>query len=112
MSSSKAITSSASSQSWLQTASTAARSERRTSSPSSCNDAHSWSSSSWKVMRRGLAEPPSDIVLGPAVAGLREDRRRPVVLDQDAVAAAAVRAHFHAEERGHVGDARSLLHVV
>src|SRR6188472_1918807 len=112
MSSSKAITSSASSASWPQAASTAARSDLSTSSPSLFSQVPSCSSSSWKVIRNDLAEASGDIVLRPPVRRVGEDPGGAVVLDQHAVAAGAVLAHLDAEERGHVGHPRRLLHVV
>ena len=61
--------------------------------------------------RRLSSEPPGDVALGALVGGLGEDLLGRVVLDEDAVAA-AVLLDLEAEERGHLGDARGLLHVV
>src|SRR4029450_7069916 len=60
---------------------------------------------------RPSSEPTGHVVLAALVARLREDLRPLVVLDEDA-SAVAVGPDLHREERGHVGDARGLLHVV
>src|SRR6266516_4649727 len=67
-----------------------------------------------KVARlwRQLAEAAGDVVLGALVRGPCEDRGVLVVVDEDAAALVAVLADLDAEERGHVCDARRLLHVV
>src|SRR5436189_1457096 len=59
---------------------------------------------------RRLTEPSGDVALRPLIGRLREDLRRLVVLDEDAVAAAL--GALEREEGGHVGDSRGLLHVV
>src|SRR4051794_17850821 len=61
--------------------------------------------------KRASAEASRDVALRPLVGRLREDLLRRVVLDEHAVAAAVV-FDLEAEERGHLGDARGLLHVV
>src|SRR6266516_1601383 len=109
-SSSNAITSSVSSRSRCERAFIAPRSARRTSEPSSSRLASSWSSSSWNVMRTFSAKTARHVVLRPLVGRGGEDPRRLVVLHQHAGAAAFV--DLEAEERGAVGDARGLLHVV
>ena len=67
------------------------------------------SSSSWKDDSQ--PKRPGDVALGALVGGLGEDLLGRVVLDEDPVAAAVV-LDLEAEERGHLGDARCLLHVV
>src|SRR5436853_2779599 len=62
-------------------------------------------------MCQGSAEAPRDVVLGPRVGRGGEDLLRRVVLDQLAEALTLVAARDR-EERGHVRDARGLLHVV
>ena len=110
-SSSKAITSSASSGSRFSKASIAPRSARRTSSPSSTRVAWIVSISTWSVTLIRLIEASGDVVLSPLVAGLSEDLLGRVVLDEDPRPLALLAA-LDAEERGHVGDSRRLLHVV
>ena len=83
MSSSKAITSSASSTSCVHDRLDGAAQRAQHELALARSDASSWSSSSWKRDAH-LSEPPRHVVLGPLVGRGREDLRRLVVLDEDA----------------------------
>src|SRR4051794_40543526 len=96
----------ASSTSWCWSASStrSSCSTTRSSPPSACRS--SSASSAWKCWRMSwamrLAELTGDVFLGAAVVRLGEDLLRRPDLDQLAVE----------QERGRVGHARGLLHVV
>src|SRR6266545_3743298 len=107
----RSISSSSSTRRWA-SAFSAPRSTRRTSAPSSWRLASSWSSSSWNVTLTfsPLPEAARDVILGALVRRRGEELRGLVVLDEHARAAGVV--HLEAEERGPVGHARRLLHVV
>src|SRR5215217_4149006 len=111
MRSSSAMTSSASSTSWCSSASSARPSVARTMSRAPIAAPSSRPSSStkaWRVsgMCRPLPELPRDVLLGPRILRVGEDLVGLAVLDQ--AAGSALAEH----ERGVVGHARRLLHVV
>src|SRR5215211_3944420 len=68
--------------------------------------------STQKRTRGGLAEAAGDVVLGPTVGRLGEERVGAVDLDQQPGAVAGALGRFGVEEGRAVGDAGRLLHVV
>src|SRR5215204_1116017 len=88
----------------------------RSSAPSACSSSRV--SSSWKCRRwdsgmsDALPELAGDVVLGALVVGVGEDLVGLAVLDDGAGPVPALVAQLDREERGHVGHARGLLHVV
>src|SRR5215210_7087915 len=75
----------------------------------------SWSCSE-KCLRAAsgieLPDPSGHVRLGSLVAWVLEDGLGPVVLDDLAVAVLLALVEDNRQERGHVGNARGLLHVV
>src|SRR3954451_18247174 len=107
------MTIAASSTSWWRTDSIARSSESTTRSRPPSARACSSSTSRWNCPRRSVvgmrsAELAGDVVLGPRVLRLGEDRVRVVDLHQDAGAARAL----DVEEGRVIARARGLLHVV